>query len=165
MTSRIDSKVLSTAVPPRNHDFWPRPCTYRAFMRSLNQNRAFLIACFWSRHLIRMAVELLQSLALHPLFHLRILLEDLRVSLAKHSGYPLVRYPSGAEPCAIGRAEVVKAKIPHLRPPQRRLPGSLQQRSGSNCIVRPSRIEALSHDEVTLPGGLCSIASEVRWSL
>jgi hypothetical protein len=34
MTSRIDSKVLSNAVPPRNHDFWPRPCTYRAFMRS-----------------------------------------------------------------------------------------------------------------------------------
>src|SRR5580693_2538290 len=84
-------------------------------------------ACFFGRHLIRTAVELLQSLALHLQFHLRILLEDLRVSLAKHLGYPLVRYPSGTEPGGIGRAEVVKAKILHLRTPQRRLPGSLQR--------------------------------------
>jgi hypothetical protein len=42
MTSRIDSKVLSNAVPPRNHDFWLRPCTGLAFMRSLNKNRAFV---------------------------------------------------------------------------------------------------------------------------
>jgi len=53
-----------------------------------------LIACFLRGHLIRTAVELLQSLALHLQFHLRILLEGLRVSLAKHLGYPLVRYPS-----------------------------------------------------------------------
>ena len=32
MTSRIDSKVLSNVVPPRNHDFWPRPCQNRAFI-------------------------------------------------------------------------------------------------------------------------------------
>src|SRR5580693_8877745 len=127
MTSRIDSKVLPNFLPPRNHDFWPRPCTYRAFMRSLHEGRAFLIACFLSRHLIRTAVELLQSLALHLQLRLRILLEDLRVSLAKHLGYPLVRYPSGAGPCGIGRAEVVKAKILHLRTPQRRLPSSLQR--------------------------------------
>jgi hypothetical protein len=36
MTSRIDSKVLSNFGATPNHDFWPRPCTYRAFMRSLN---------------------------------------------------------------------------------------------------------------------------------
>src|SRR4029077_20959824 len=125
--SRIDSKALPNFMTTPNHDFWPRPCTYRAFMRSLNENRAFLIACFLSRHLIRTAVELLQSLALHLQFHLRVLFEDLRVSLAKHLRDPLVRYPSGAEPCGIGRAEVVKPKILHFRTPQRRLPGSLQR--------------------------------------
>jgi hypothetical protein len=72
------------------------------------------------------AIEIPQSLALHLQFHLRILLEDLRVSLAKHLGYALVRYPSGAQPRGLGRVEVVKA-MPHLRTPQRRLPCSLQR--------------------------------------
>jgi hypothetical protein len=36
MTCRIDSKVLSNFVPPRNLDFRPRPCIY-----ALNENRAF----------------------------------------------------------------------------------------------------------------------------
>jgi len=36
------------------------------------------------------AVELLQSFALHLQFHLRILLEDLRVSLAKHLSQPFI---------------------------------------------------------------------------
>src|SRR5260370_31248686 len=88
MINPIDSKALSNFLTTPSHDFWPRPCTYRASMQSLNENRAFLIACFLSRHLIRTAVELLQSLALHLQFHLRILLEDLRVSLAKAFGLP-----------------------------------------------------------------------------
>jgi len=29
-TSRIDSNVLSNFVSTPNHDFWPRPCEYRA---------------------------------------------------------------------------------------------------------------------------------------
>lgn len=61
-----------------------------------------------------MAVELLQSFALHLQFHLRILLEDLRVSLTKHLGHPLVGYAAGTEPRGVGRAEVVKAKIRYL---------------------------------------------------
>ena len=52
-------------------------------------------ACFFGRHLIRVAVELLQSFALHLQFHLRILLEDLRVSLTKHLCYPLVGHTTG----------------------------------------------------------------------
>jgi hypothetical protein len=49
----------------------------------------------------------LQSFALHLQLHLRILFEELRVSLAKHLCYPLVRYASGAEPGGVGRAKVV----------------------------------------------------------
>ena len=60
-------------------------------MRSLHDDRALWIACFVSRHLIGTPVELLQNLTLHLQFHLRVLLEDLRVSLAKHFVSPTHR--------------------------------------------------------------------------
>jgi len=75
-----------------------------------------------------MPVELLQSLALHLQFHLRILLEDLRVALAKHLCDPLVRYAAGTQPRGIGRAEIVNAKIRYLRTPQRGFPSCLESR-------------------------------------
>jgi hypothetical protein len=50
-----------------------------------------------------------QSLALHLQLHLRIFLEGLRLSLAKHLCHPLVRYPSGTEPGGIGRAKINSA--------------------------------------------------------
>jgi hypothetical protein len=53
-------------------------------------------------HFVGLAVDFLQSLALHLQFHLRILLEDLRVTLAKHLGYPLVGYSSGTQARCIG---------------------------------------------------------------
>jgi hypothetical protein len=49
--------------------------------RSMHGHRVRQRTCFFSRHLVDTAVQLLQSLALH----LRILFEDLRVSLAKQS--------------------------------------------------------------------------------
>src|SRR6266567_3885387 len=113
MINRIDSKVLSNFISTSTLDFWPRPCTNRALIRSSHHDRAHSIT---SRrgHLAGSPVELLQSFALHLQFHLRILLEDLRVSLAKHLCHPLVGHATGAEPCGIGRAEVVKAKILNL---------------------------------------------------
>ena len=92
------SKGLSNFLPVSIHRFWPRPCTYRAFIRAvllLNRDRAHLF-CRYSCHFSGSAVKLFQSLALHLQFHLRILFEDLRVSLAKHLRDPLVRYASGA---------------------------------------------------------------------
>ena len=94
---------------------------------SLHGDRARMRTCFFSRHLIGTAVELLQSLALHLQFHLRILLEDLRVSPAKHLRYPLVRYPSGTEPDGIGRAKIVDAEVRHLGAPQGGMPGAFQR--------------------------------------
>jgi hypothetical protein len=64
---------------------------------SLHGDRARMRTCFFSRHLVGKAVKFLQSFALHLQFHLRVLLEDLRVSLAKHLCDPLVRYPSGTD--------------------------------------------------------------------
>jgi hypothetical protein len=98
----------------------------RALMSPLHGHRAFLIACFLSSHLIGTAVELLQSIPLHLQFHLRILLEDLRLSLAKHLCDPLVRYPSGTEAVGIGRAQIVNAKVWYLGAPQGRVPGSFR---------------------------------------
>jgi hypothetical protein len=62
--------------------------------RSLRHNRGNLTTCFFSKHLVGVAIELLQCLALHLQLHLRILFDDLRVSLTKHLRYPLVRHAS-----------------------------------------------------------------------
>src|SRR5271157_2541156 len=102
---------------------------------SLHGDRARMRTCFFSRHLIRTAVELLQSLALHLQFHLRILFEDLRVSPAKHLCHPLVRYSSGTEPGGIGRAKIVDAKIRYLGTPQGGMPGSFQSPLMSARVV------------------------------
>ena len=59
-------------------------------------------------------VELFQRFALHLQLHLGILLEDLRVALAKHLSYPLIGYSSGTQPCGIRGAEVVNAKVGNL---------------------------------------------------
>jgi len=56
----------------------------------------------WSRQIVSglwcyfvgSTVELFQSFALHLQLHLGILLEDLRVALAKHLSYPLIGYSS-----------------------------------------------------------------------
>ena len=54
------------------------------------------------RHFTCLTIDLLQGLALHLQFHLRIFLEDLRVTLPKHLGYPLVGYTSRTQPCGVG---------------------------------------------------------------
>ena len=99
---------------------------------SLHADRANSITCFFSRHLVRAAVEFLQSFALHLQLHLqlhlRMLFEDLRVSLAKHLCYPLVRYASVAEPGGVGRAKIVDAEVRHLGTPQGGMPGGFQSR-------------------------------------
>src|ERR1700738_3768569 len=93
---------------------------------SLHGDRARMRTCFFRRHLIGTAVKFLQSFALHLQLHLRILFEDLRVSLAKHLCYPLVRYASGAEPGGLGRAKIVDAEVRHLGTPQGGMPGGFQ---------------------------------------
>ena len=47
--------------------------------------------------LIRLAVELLQSLPFHLQFHLRVLLKYLCVALPQELGHPLVRHTPSAE--------------------------------------------------------------------
>jgi hypothetical protein len=74
--------------------FWPRPCTYRAFIRSvhlLDHDRAHWFGSHWS-HFTSPAVNLFQGFALHLQLHLGVFLEDLRVSLAQHLSHPLIRH-------------------------------------------------------------------------
>ena len=127
--NRIDSKVPSNFISTPAVDFWPRPCTNRALIRSLHHNRAH---SFTSRrsHLAGSAVELLQSFALHLQLHLGILLENLRVSLAKHLGYPLVRYAPRAQPCGIRGAKVVDSEVGNLCAPKSLTPNRLER-----CLV------------------------------
>ena len=90
------SKALSSFLPVSIHLFRPRPCIYRALIRlpcSLHRDRAH---SFGNRlgHFACVAVKLLQNVALHLQLHLRVLLEDLRVTLAQHLSHPFVRYSS-----------------------------------------------------------------------
>ena len=48
--------------------------------------------------LVGLPVDLLQSLALHLKFHLRVFLEDLRVALPKHLRHPLIGHAAGTQP-------------------------------------------------------------------
>ncbi len=72
---------------------------------------------------ISVPVEFRQGLALHLQLHLRVFLEDLRVSLAKHLCDPLVAYTSSAEPRGVSRAQIVNAKIRYLGSSQCCFPG------------------------------------------
>ena len=89
-------------------------------------------------HFVRSTVQLLQGFALHPQLHLGILLEDLRVALAEQLRHPFVGYASGAQPCGIGRAQVVNPKIGDLCPSQSFRPNSLEllEMSGRIQIAR-----------------------------
>ena len=115
MISKINSKALSNFITTPTLGFRPRPCTNRAFIRSLHHNHAHSLAIRGS-HLAGPAVELFQSFALHLQFHLRILLEDLRVSLAKHLSHPLIGYASstqsrGIRPAFLGRGKMLRPKL------------------------------------------------------
>src|SRR5207245_4550881 len=63
--------------------------------------------------------------------HLGILLEDLRVSLAKHLRHPLIRYASSTQPRGIGGAKIVDAEVWNLRPPKSLAPNRLERAAGS----------------------------------
>ena len=64
-----------------------------------------------------MAVKLHQNVALHLQLHLRVLLEDLRVTLAQHLRHPFVRYSSCTQPGGISGSKVVDSEVGDLCPP------------------------------------------------
>src|SRR5258708_8300583 len=134
MINRIDSKVPSNFISTSALGFCARPCTNRALLRSLHHDRAH---SFTSRrsHLAGSAVELLQSFALHLQFHLGILLEDLRVSLAKHLGHPLIRYAPGTQPRGIRGTKVVDSEVRNLCAPKSLAPNRLERGLVSSPIL------------------------------
>ena len=83
------------------------------------------------RHFVRPTVELLQGFALHLQFHLQfhlgILLEDLRVSLAKHLRHPLIRYAPSTQPRGICGTKVVDAEVWNLGAPKSLAPNRLER--------------------------------------
>jgi Tfp pilus assembly protein PilF len=79
-------------------------------------------------------------------FHLGILLEDLRVSLAKHLRHPLIRYASCTQPRGIGGAKIVDAEVWNLRPPKSLAPNRLERG------LMPSPISIAGEQEQTVPG-------------
>jgi len=87
------------------------------------------VCSFRSRlsHLAGSAVELFQSFALHLQFHLGMLLEDLRVSLARHLSHPLIRYASGTQPRGIRRPEVIDSKVGNLCAPESLAPNRFER--------------------------------------
>src|SRR5258707_15206353 len=115
MYCTIDSKRPSIHIPLQTSFSRPGLCTNCARMRLLHHDCAH-----WSgtsrRHFVRPTVELLQGFALHLQLHLRVLLEDLRVALAKHLRYPLIGYSCCTQPCGISGSKVVNPKVRNLCP-------------------------------------------------
>ena len=113
MRCNTHSKGLSKFLPASIHRFWPRPCSYRAFIRAvllLNRDRADWFCCHRC-HFPSSAVNLFQSLALHLQLQLGIFLEDLRVSLAQHLSHPFIRHSSCTQPRSVSGPKVVDAEI------------------------------------------------------
>jgi hypothetical protein len=125
ITGKIDSKVLSNFGATPIHDFRPRPCIKRAFMSHCTATVHIRSSPFDAISLAR-RFSFSRASRVICRFHLRILLEDLRVCLAKHLCYPLVRYPSGAQPGGIGRARIVDAKVRYFGTPQGGMPGGFK---------------------------------------
>src|SRR6266851_2936847 len=126
MYCTIDSRRPSIHIPLQTSFSRPGLCTNCARMRLLRHDCAH-----WSRtsrhHFVRPTVELLQGFALHLQLHLRILLEDLRVSLAKHLSHPLIGYPAGAQPRGIRGSKVVDPEVGNLGPSKGLVPNRLER--------------------------------------
>src|ERR1700730_4533922 len=71
-------------------------------------------------------VHLLQRFAFHLQFHLRVLLEHLRVPLPKELRHPLVGDTTCTETSRVRRTQIVDPEVRHLGSPQCRRPGSLE---------------------------------------
>ncbi len=97
-------------------------------------------------------IQLFQSLALHLQLHLRILLEDLRVGLAKHLRYPLVGYSSGTQPCGVRGAKIVDPKVGNLCSSKSSSPNCLERRlvPARNPIARKQKRPFTRNRHLTL---------------
>ena len=71
-------------------------------------------------------VHLLQRFAFHLQFHLRVLLEHLRVPLPKELRHPLVGDATCTETSRVRRTQIVDPEVRHLGSPQCRRPGRLE---------------------------------------
>src|ERR1700756_3194595 len=70
----------------------------------------------WEFLLFPLPIQLDQSFALHLQFHVRILLENLGVSLPQQLCDPLIGNAAGTEPGGVGGAQIVDAEIGDLGP-------------------------------------------------
>src|SRR5579871_632193 len=75
---------------------------------------------------VGLAIRFRQRLSLHLQFHLRVLLEYLRIALPEQLRDPLVGDAAGAEAGSVRRSEIVNAKISNLRPAKGRVPNGLE---------------------------------------
>src|SRR5882724_12621806 len=105
MKCTIDSKALSNFTPNPSRHFRSH-CAKTVPNTLLNRGCARI-----QRHLIGLAVHLLQGLSLHLQFHLRILLEDLCVALSEELCNPLVGDTACTESSCIGGAQVIDPKV------------------------------------------------------
>ena len=113
MKCTIDSKALSNLHSHSDSPLFAFNCAKTVPNISLNHRCARI-----QRHLVRLAVDLLQGFSLHLQLHLRILLEDFGVTLPKQLCHPFVRDAAGTEPSCIRGAQIVNPKVGDLRSSQ-----------------------------------------------
>jgi len=131
---------------------------------SLNHDRAHSL-CRYASHFAGRAVELLRGFTLHLEFHLRVLLHDLRVSLAQHLRYPSIRYSSCTQPCGISGSKVVNAEIGHLRTAKRFAPNRLEGGLVSPAIAITQKEKLALAVFAELSSGCCVLLNGLHSSL
>ena len=89
------------------------------------------LSCIKTLCVIGLPIDVFESLA----FHLRVLLKDFRIALAKHLGHPFVRDAAGAEPGGVRRAEIVNPKIRNLRALQSLVPDGVGSKYSCSALI------------------------------
>jgi hypothetical protein len=84
--------------------------------------------------LVGLPIELQQKLTLHLQLHLRVLLEDLGVTLTQQLGDPFVGNAASRKPGGIRRTQIVNPKIRNAGAAQRCVPGPLERLLMGNRI-------------------------------
>src|SRR6266480_1269120 len=122
------SKALSDFLPAPTHGFLASTVHLPSFIPAnclLDRDRAHSF-CSHRSYFAGSAVEFLQGFALHLQLHLRVLREDLRVSLAQHLSHPFIRHSHSTQPRSISGSQVVDAEIGDLGSTKRFAPNRLE---------------------------------------
>src|SRR5262249_3460066 len=111
------------------------PLSVSKRIKTVSKPRSLHLHRIKTLRFVGVAVDLFESLTFHPQLHLRVFLEDLGITLAKHLGHPFISHAARAEPGCVSRAEVVYPKIRNFRAHQGLVPDGFERGLVPCCIL------------------------------